>query len=58
MTLAFISQVKGSEAYKRVLREYVDFAHNFRHGVSAPEKKPSLTYAETESFVYLTFHPI
>jgi hypothetical protein len=50
----FISKVRASEEYRRILKEYTDFAHNFRHGASAPEKKPSLSYAEAESFIYLT----
>jgi hypothetical protein len=51
---AFISKVKASEAYKRILKEYLGFAHRFRHGLSAPGDRPTLTYAETESFVYMT----
>ena len=29
-------------------------ARNFRHGAGTPEKKPTVSYPETESFLYLT----
>jgi hypothetical protein len=48
----FISTVKASDAYKRILKEYIAYAHNFRHGSLEP--KPALSYGEAESFVYLT----
>lgn len=50
----FLAKLKASDDYKKILKEYIAFAHKFRHGAVAPEKKPSLAYAETESFVYLT----
>jgi hypothetical protein len=50
----FISRINASDDYKRILKEYIAFAHKFRHGAAAPDKKPELSYAETESFVYLT----
>ncbi len=50
----FLSKVKASDAYKSILREYCDYAHNFRHGASDPKDKPVIDYAEAESFVYLT----
>ena len=50
----FIGKVKASEEYKKILRDYTEFAHKFRHGAASPEKKPIIGYAETESFVYLT----
>jgi hypothetical protein len=51
---SFVSLVKASEEYKTILKDYCFFAHKIRHGASSPDKKPVLTYAETESFVYLT----
>jgi hypothetical protein len=50
----FISRVSASNEYKQILRDYCEYAHRFRHGASAPENKPTITHAETESFVYLT----
>ena len=50
----FVSKINASPDYKKILAEYCDFAHKFRHGAAAPEKRPELSYAEAESFVYLT----
>jgi hypothetical protein len=54
----FLKQISASEEYTQILNEclkkYRPFAHKFRHGAASPEKRPSIGYAETESFVYLT----
>ncbi len=55
---AFLAKICASDEYKQILneclRKYRSFAHKFRHGAASPEKKPSIGYAEAESFVYLT----
>jgi hypothetical protein len=55
---AFLKLICASEEYKQILheslRKYRSFAHKFRHGAATPEKKPSIGYAEAESFIYLT----
>lgn len=51
---SFLKEVKASEAYKKILKEYIAYANNFRHGVSDQSKKPNLSIAEVESFIYLT----
>ncbi len=50
----FITKVKVSEAYKKLLREYVDYANQFRHGAIEGKPKPALSEREVESFIYLT----
>ena len=50
----FLSKVHASNEYKVILRDYCDYANKFRHGAAEPAQKPKLSYAETESFVYLT----
>jgi hypothetical protein len=51
---AFVQKVGASEEYKRILKEYVDYAHRFRHAPSDKRPRPQLSYPEAESFVYLT----
>jgi len=50
----FINAVRASDAYKKLLKEYVDYGCKFRHAVDASEQKPALSPAEVESFIYLT----
>jgi hypothetical protein len=50
----FISKVKASSQYKKILAEYIIYANEFRHAVKEGKSKPSLTSAEVESFIYLT----
>lgn len=50
----FLKQVKASDSYKIILKDYIDYANNFRHAIQDGEKKPVLTQVEVESFVYLT----
>jgi hypothetical protein len=51
---AFVRKVGASQEYTRLLKEYVDYAHRFRHAPSEKRPRPELSYAETESFVYMT----
>jgi len=50
----FIKKVGASDQYKTILKDYIDYACEFRHGVSEGKTKPGLTQSEVESFVYLT----
>lgn len=50
----FIKKVKASKAYKKMLKDYIDYANEFRHAVEEGRKKPTLSVNEVESFVYLT----
>jgi hypothetical protein len=50
----FLKQVKASDAYKVLLKDYIEYANNFRHALKQEEKRPPLSVAEVESFVYLT----
>jgi hypothetical protein len=51
---SFLSDVKAPEPYKRILKEYISYANNFRHAVDESTRKPELSAAEVESFIYLT----
>lgn len=50
----FLNNLGTSQAYKKILKEYIAYANSFRHAASANEPKPSLSIAEVESFTYLT----
>lgn len=50
----FLKELSASEAYKNILKEYIAYANNFRHGASNDNRKPNLTSTEVESFIYLT----
>jgi hypothetical protein len=50
----FLKEVSASEPYKNILKEYISYANTFRHAVSNSQRKPVLTVAEVESFIYLT----
>ena len=50
----FLKKVNASEDYKRILKEYIDFACKFRHAPGDQRPKPDLSEKETESFIYLT----
>lgn len=49
-----MSMIKAPDPFKKMLREYILYAHQFRHGAAAAEKKPKVSYSEAEAFVYLT----
>ncbi|MBD3276311.1 MAG: hypothetical protein GF372_13425 [Candidatus Marinimicrobia bacterium] len=50
----FISEIKASDEYKRILREYIAYANNFRHAANRNSPKPNIDRNEVESFIYLT----
>ncbi len=50
----FISKVKASDHYKKLLKDYIAYANEFRHAEGLGKPRPSLSRAEAESFVYLT----
>ncbi len=50
----FISKVKASDHYKKLLKEYIAYANEFRHAAQEGKPRSSLSRAEAESFVYLT----
>jgi hypothetical protein len=51
---AFVRKIGASQEYARLLKEYIDYAHRFRHAPSDKRPRPPLTYPEAESFVYMT----
>ncbi len=50
----FIQKVKASEHYKRMLKEYIAYANEFRHAAGEQRIRPSLSTPEAEFFIYLT----
>ena len=50
----FIKNIKTSESYKGLLKEYIDYANRIRHAPRGGEKKPEPSWSEVESFIYLT----
>lgn len=50
----FIKEVKASEHYKRILKEYISYANEFRHALEKGRERPKLSITEVESFIYLT----
>jgi len=50
----FLQKIGASQEYKALLKDYIDYACRFRHAASPNEAKPSISYKEAESFVYLT----
>ena len=50
----FIKKVGASEGYKKLLKEYIAYAHKFRHAYREPGARPMPARAEVESFMYLT----
>lgn len=50
----FISKVNASEAYKKILKEYIEYANKFRHAREEGKPKPKIKSQEAESFMYLT----
>jgi hypothetical protein len=49
-----ISKFSVSEEYKLVLKAYITYANEFRHGIEKGQKKPNPTSKEVEAFIYLT----
>ena len=50
----FLRKVNASDAYKSLLKDYIDYANHFRHAESPAKPKPTVSEREAESFVYLT----
>jgi hypothetical protein len=51
---SFISHVKVNDPHKKMLRQYIEFANDFRHAAALGRPKVKISYKEAESFVYLT----
>ena len=47
-------RIKAPEFYKKVLKEYFDYACDFRHTLKKGEKRKIPAEQELETFVYLT----
>jgi hypothetical protein len=50
----FISKVKASDEYKKILSEYINYSNEFRHAAEEGRSKPAILPKEVESFIYLT----
>jgi len=50
----FIKKLGVSDSYKRLVKEYISFANEFRHASKKGAEKPKLSIPEVESFMYLT----
>lgn len=50
----FIKKIKASTAYKNILKQYIEYANNFRHAIEEGKNRPTLSSSEVESFIYLT----
>lgn len=51
---SFIKKVKTSKKYKAILKEYINYANEFRHALEEGKERPPLSIQEVESFIYLT----
>lgn len=50
----FLSKIKASPKYKVILKDYIDYANDFRHPPEEGLVRKPITEHEAESFVYLT----
>lgn len=50
----FVSKVRASEHYKKLLKDYIAYANEFRHAEGNPGTRPVPSRGEVESFMYLT----
>lgn len=50
----FIKKIKATDPYKKILKEYIDYANKFRHAPGKGKSKPLPSESEVESFIYLT----
>ncbi len=50
----FLTKIKASNAYKKILSEYINYANEFRHASEEGGNKPTISNREVESFIYLT----
>ena len=48
----FISKLELSDYYRKMLRDYIDYANDYRHAAKPSEKKKPLIRNEVEAFVY------
>jgi len=52
---AFVSALELSDDYyKKMLRDYVAYANEYRHGAKSGKQKPPLKLYEVEAFIYTT----
>lgn len=51
---ALINTLKLSEYYRRMLKDYIGYANDFRHPPGLGEKRVRLSPNEVEAFVYIT----
>ena len=50
----FVKAVRASAEYKKLLKQYIEYANDYRHGAEQGAKRPVPSTAEAENFVYLT----
>ena len=50
----FVNALGLSEYYKRMLKDYISYANQFRHGVEETKKRPIPSSKEVEAFIYMT----
>jgi len=50
----FISKLKLSDIYKKMLRDYIEYANEYRHGLDNSKPRPLPKEPEVEAFVYQT----
>jgi hypothetical protein len=48
----FISKLKLSEYYKKMLKDYIEYANDYRHAAKLGEGKKPLSRYEVEAFIY------
>lgn len=51
---AFISTLNLGDYYKKMVRDYIEYANDYRHAMKSGENRPQLVPNEVESFFYLT----
>jgi hypothetical protein len=50
----FVTQLKLSPYYKIILRDYIEYANEYRHGIELSRERIPLISKEVEAFIYLT----
>ena len=50
----FVSEIKGKEFHKEILRQYVKYGCKYRHAADPESPRPQPTIAEAEFFLYFT----
>jgi uncharacterized protein YaaR (DUF327 family) len=51
---SFVSRLGLSEYYKKMMRDFIEFANEFRHAEEQRKSRIKLTTQEVEAFVYMT----